>query len=131
MSNETQTQNAKTKTEPRIELPKTELPKPESPPEMPKSELPFPGNLFASFDPMQYWTASQQAFQKAMADAQTRAQAFADQCATVESQVTARAQGAVASWAQLAQDAIAYTAQLSAEARKLGLETARKLGVRA
>ena len=36
-----------------------------------------------------------------------------------------RAQGAVANFAQLAQDAIAYGAQLSAEARKLGLEAFR------
>jgi hypothetical protein len=40
--------------------------------------------------------------------------------------MVARAQGAVAGWAQLAQDAIAYSAQLSAQARKLGFETAKK-----
>jgi len=34
---------------------------------------------------------------------------------------------AVATWAQLTQDAIAYSAQLSAEARKLGLDAATKL----
>ena len=36
--------------------------------EMPKTDAPktdaFPHNLFASFDPMQYWTQSQQTFQK-------------------------------------------------------------------
>ena len=32
-------------------------------------------------------------------------------------------------WAQLAKDAIAYGTQLSAEARKAGAETAKKMGV--
>ncbi len=107
----------------------------------PKAELPFPANLFpagmfptnlfAGFDPMPYWTASQQAFQKVMGDAQGRAQSFAEQYAVMESELLARAQGAVTSWAQLTQDAIAYSAQLATEARKAGLEAARKVGVSA
>lgn len=92
-----------------------------------KTELPkFDTNPFAAFDPMMFWTASQQNFQKMMADAQGRAQAFADQYAALESQYVSRAQTAVANWAQLAQEAIAYGAQLSAEARKIGFETARR-----
>jgi len=106
-----------TKTE--TQSPKTETPKTET----------NPFASFASFDPMAYWATSQQTFQKAMADAYGRAQSFADQYAALESQYVVRAQGAVANWAQLAQDAIAYSAQLSGEARKLGFETAHKMGV--
>ena len=102
---------------------KTEAPKAPNPMDA------FPHNLFASFDPMAYWTQSQQSFQKLVTDAYTRAQSFAEQYATLETQMISRAQGAVASWAQLAQDAIAYSAQLSAEARKIGFETARKMTV--
>ena len=103
--------------------PKTEIPKTEAP----KSEFPNPFASFTSFDPMTYWAASQAGFQKLVADAFQRAQSFADQYATLEAQVVNRAQGAVASWAQLTQDAIAYSAQLSAEARKLSLDAARKM----
>ncbi len=105
----------------KTDLPKTDLPKTEGAKVDP--------NPFAAFDPMAYWTASQQAFQRAVTDAYGRAQTFADQYATLEAQFVARAQGAVANWAQLTQDAIAYAAQLSAEARKLGFETARKISV--
>jgi hypothetical protein len=83
---------------------------------------------FAAFDPYAMWTASQQAFAKMMADGYGRAQAYADQYAALESQMIARAQAAVASWAQLTQDAIAYGGQLSAEARKLSLDTFKKMG---
>ena len=111
------------------EAKKTEMPRPEAPrTEAPKVE-PFPQNPFSSFDPMAYWTQSQQVFQKLVTDSYTRAHSFADQYAALETQMIARAQGAVASWAQLAQDAIAYGAQLSSEARKLGFETARKMSV--
>lgn len=85
-------------------------------------------NPFAAFDPMTYWAASQQMFHKAISDAYGRTQAFADQYGALEAQLVQRAQGAVASWAQLTQDAIAYAAQLSAEGRKLGLEAMRKAG---
>jgi hypothetical protein len=88
-----------------------------------KTEMPNP---FAAFDPMMFWTASQQNFQKLITDAYGRAQAFADQYAALESQFVSRAQTAVANWAQLTQEAIAYSAQLSAEARKIGFETARR-----
>lgn len=103
-----------------------ETKKPTDPPKAaPTAEI--PANPFASFDPMAYWTQSQQAFAKLMSDSYTRAHSFADQYAALETQMIARAQGAVTSWAQLAQDAIAYGAQLSAEARKLGFETVRKM----
>jgi hypothetical protein len=105
---------------------KTEAPKAQ---QQPAAEMPFPQNLFASFDPMAYWTQSQQVFQKLVTDSYARAHSFAEQYAALETQMISRAQGAVSNWAQLAQDAIAYSAQLSAEARKLGFETARKMSV--
>lgn len=77
-----------------------------------------PTNPFAGFDPA--------ALNKLMADAYSRAQTWSEQYAAMESVFVARAQGAVASWAQLTQDAIAYTAQLAAEARKIGLDAVRK-----
>lgn len=82
-----------------------------------------PSNPFTAafpFDPSQL-----------VADSVARWQAFAEQCAAVEQQITAHAHTAVALWAQLAKDAIAYSTQLSAEARRLSIETATKLGVHA
>lgn len=90
--------------------------------ETPKTEIPM-------FDPMAFWTTSQQTVQKAITDAYGRAQSFAEQYAVIEAQLVARAQGAVASWSQMTQDAIAYAAQLSTEARRLGTETFRKMSV--
>ncbi|HEY1557078.1 MAG TPA: hypothetical protein VGF94_19720, partial [Kofleriaceae bacterium] len=81
-----------------------------------------------SFDPMAMFAASQQAFQQMMTDAQGRARAFADEYAQLEAQLVARAKQAIDTWAQLAHDALAYSAQLSAEARKLGVDAARKMG---
>lgn len=99
-----------------------------TPPNTPKAET--ASNPFAaSFDPMAAWHASQQAFHQMMADGFAKMSSFADECAALEAQFITRAQGAVANWAQLAHDAIAYSAQLSAQARKLGLETARKMNV--
>ena len=80
-----------------------------------------------TFDPMAAFAASQQAMHKLFADAQARAHAFAEEYATLEGQLMARAKQAIESWAQLAQDALAYSAQLSAQARKMGLEAARKM----
>jgi hypothetical protein len=99
----------------------------------PTSKTETPANPFAnpfagSFDPMAAFTASQQAFHQMMADGLQRMASFAEEYAALEAQMLARAQGAVASWAQLAQDAITYGAQLSINARRLGLETARKMG---
>lgn len=84
-------------------------------------------NPFTAFDPMTAWTASQAAFQKMFTDAQSRAQAFVDEYASLEAQMLARAKTAIETWSQLAQEALAYSAQLSAQARKLGLDTARKM----
>jgi len=108
---------------------KNEAPKASSSQGTPESAFPFPQSLWPSFDPMAYWTQSQQAFQKLVTDSYARAHSFAEQYAALETQMISRAQGAVANWAQLTQDAIAYSAQLSAEARKLGFETARKMSV--
>jgi hypothetical protein len=94
---------------------------------------PFPtpaaafANPFAGFDPMNAWTQGQQAFHQMMADAYGRITSFAEEYAAMESQLVTRAQGAVHNWAQLTADAFAYGAQLSAQARKLGLENAKKL----
>lgn len=93
----------------------------------PKTEGAFPG--IPSFDPMAMWSQGQQTFTKLMTDAMGRWQTFAEQYASIEQQVTTHAQGAVTNWAQLAKDAISYGTQLSAEARKLSLETAKKMGV--
>jgi len=84
-------------------------------------------NPFATFDPMALWTTQQQAFHKLVADAQGRAQAMAEEYAALETQMVARARQAIETWAQLAQDAISYSAQLTAQARKLGLDVARKI----
>ncbi len=118
-------------------------------------------NPFAAFDPMAYWAQSQQMFRDAMTEAQktaasfanryaaldpsaywtsfrdtmtttgARAHAAADQYAVLEAQLIDRAQAAVATWAQLAHDALGYGAQLSVEARKLGTDAARKMGASA
>jgi hypothetical protein len=111
--------------------------KTETPPSTPKAETPKTeanpfnpfANPFAAFDPMAFWSQSQQTFQKAMSDAFGRTQSFADQYAALEAQFVTRAQAAVANWAQLTQDAIAYGAQLSAEARKLSFDAYRKMAV--
>jgi hypothetical protein len=76
---------------------------------------------------MNAWTQGQQAFHQMMADAYGRISSFAEEYAAMESQLVTRAQGAAHNWAQLTADAFAYCAQLSAQARKLGLENAKKL----
>ncbi|MGE0548325.1 MAG: hypothetical protein AB7O24_27180 [Kofleriaceae bacterium] len=91
------------------------------------TSFPFPGTH--SFDPIAVWSATQQAFTKMVNDAYGRAQSFAEQYAAVEHQMVERAKLAIANWSQFCQDAINYGANLSAEARKIGLETAKKMGV--
>jgi hypothetical protein len=121
--------NEKTQNTPKIETPKAEAGKPGFTPP------------FMAFDPMQVWTigqqawqstqqawqASQEAFQKMIGDAFGRSQAFGDEVAALESQMVQRAHDAVDQWAKLAHDTINYGTQLSAQARKLGVETARKM----
>jgi hypothetical protein len=102
---------------------------PKSIPSAPSASASSAQPPFASFDPYAMWQQGQQTFTKLMTDSVTRWQAFADQYAAVEQQVSTHAQTAVTHWAQLAKDAIAYGTQLSAEARKLGVETAKKMGV--
>ena len=96
-------------------------------PETPKTARSFP--QMPSFDPYAMWQQGQQTFTKLMTDSLARWQSFADQFASIEAQVSTQAQSAVTHWAQLAKDAIAYGTQLSAEARKLGVDTAKKMGV--
>jgi hypothetical protein len=88
-----------------------------------------PFAAFASFDPMAMWTNGQAQFSKLMTDALGRVSSFGDQFVAFEGQMVERAQGAVTTWAKLTQDAIAYGAQLSSEARKTSLETAKKFGI--
>jgi hypothetical protein len=102
---------------------------PNAPKTEPTASAAAPHNPFASFgsfDPMQAWTATQAAFQKMMTDAFSRSQSWADEYASMEKQMFARANQAIDTWAQLAHDSLSYGQQLSAQARKLGFETARK-----
>ncbi|MGE0867008.1 MAG: hypothetical protein AB7P03_00495 [Kofleriaceae bacterium] len=93
------------------------------------TSFPFPGPGVTSFDPIAVWSATQQAFTKMVNDAYGRAQSFADQYASLEHQMVERAKLAIANWSQFCQDAINYGANLSAEARKIGFETAKKMGI--
>ena len=86
-------------------------------------------NPFAAFDPMAVWTQTQANFQKMFSEAYTRGQSWADEYAAIESQMFQRANQAIDTWAQLCHDTLAYSAQLSAQARKLGFEAARKAGI--
>ena len=99
----------------------------ETPKTAPSSSTPF--STLPNFDPMAMWAQGQAAFTKMMNDSLTRWQSFGDQYASVEAQVSGHAHTAVTQWAQLAKDAISYGQQLSAEARKLSVETAKKMGV--
>ncbi len=102
-------------------------------PETPKTASSAPSTptfpQVPSFDPLAMWQQGQQAFTKMMSDSLGRWQAFGDQYAATEAQLSTQAQNAVTQWAQLAKDAIAYGTQLSAEGRKLGVEAAKKMGV--
>ncbi|HEY5945335.1 MAG TPA: hypothetical protein VIV40_07585 [Kofleriaceae bacterium] len=90
---------------------------------------PFNPFSTAAWDPMAAFGASQQQWSKLMGDAMGRAQSWADQYAEIEAQMYQRAFQAVDTWAQLARDTISYSQQLTAQARKLSLETMRKAGV--
>ncbi|MBA3459672.1 MAG: hypothetical protein H0T46_06910 [Deltaproteobacteria bacterium] len=105
------------------------MPTPETPKTAPATPT-FPSfPTLPSFDPYAMWQQGQQTFNKLMADSVARWQSFGDQYAAIEVQLSTHAQTAVTTWAQLAKDAITYGTQMSAEARKLGLETAKKMGV--
>ncbi len=79
-------------------------------------------------NPFAAWTQGPAAFQKIVGDSFVRAQAWSDEYVAQETQMTSKAHGAIDTWAQLAHDTINYTAQLSAQARKLSVEAARKAG---
>lgn len=95
----------------------------------------LPANPFAAFIPafdpahMAQMTSmfAPQQFSALWTETLARTQQAAEQFGAFEKDMLARAQTAVQTWSQLAQDAIAYAGQLSVEARKLGLETAKKL----
>lgn len=91
---------------------------------------PRAANPFAAFMPAFDATslaAQQQQFATMWTDAMAKLHGAADQLATFEKDMIVRAQGAVATWAQLAQDAIGYAGQLSTEARKLSADAAKKM----
>lgn len=92
---------------------------------------PFANNPFVSafngFDPAGAWGVAQQTWQKMYTDSMDRAQVWADQYASIEKQMFDRANEAVDTWAKLAHDTISYSQQLTAQARKLGFEAARKV----
>lgn len=91
---------------------------------------PFAGNPFMSafngFDPAGAWGVAQQTWQKMISESFSRAQTWADEYASIEKQMFDRANEAVDTWAKVAHDTIAYSQQLTAQARKLGFEAARK-----
>jgi hypothetical protein len=91
---------------------------------------PFANNPFMSafngFDPAGAWGVAQQTWQKMISESFTRAQTWADEYASIEKQMFDRANEAVDTWAKVAHDTIAYSQQLTAQARKLGFEAARK-----
>jgi len=82
----------------------------------------------SSANPMGAWTAAQAQFGKMMADSFVKTQSWSDEYAANESEMVKRAHGAVDTWATLAHDTINYSAQLSAQARKLSFDAARKAG---
>lgn len=84
-----------------------------------------------TMDPMALWAESQAQFANMMSAALGRWQSVGEQYTSVEARATTHAQHAVANWAQLAKEAIAYAGQLATEARKLSLEAAKKMGVSA
>lgn len=94
-------------------------------PQNPFASNPFM-SAFGGFDPAGAWGVAQQTWQKMFTDSMTRAQAWADEYASIEKQMFDRANDAVDTWAKLAHDSISYSQQLTAQARKLGFEAARK-----
>lgn len=94
-------------------------------PQNPFANNPFT-SAFGGFDPAGAWGVAQQTWQKMFTDSMTRAQAWADEYASIEKQMIDRANEAVDTWAKLAHDTISYSQQLTAQARKLGFEAARK-----
>jgi len=99
------------------------------PPKADNAAAQNPFAAFSAFDPMATWAATQATWQKMMNDSYTRAQAWADEYATIEAQAYSRALQAVDTWAQLCKDTINYSQQLTTQARKLGFEAIRKAGV--
>lgn len=96
---------------------------------LPAFQNPWTASQQAFTNPVAAWTTTQQAMASMMKDSVNRAQAWGDEYASIEAQMVARANQAVDTWAQLAHDTINYTAQLSAQARKLSFEAAKRAGV--
>ena len=83
-------------------------------------------SAFGGFDPAGAWGVAQQTWHKMISESFSRAQTWADEYASIEKQMFDRANEAVDTWAKVAHDTIAYSQQLTAQARKLGIEAARK-----
>jgi hypothetical protein len=94
-------------------------------PQNPFANNPFM-SAFSGFDPAGAWGVAQQTWQKMFSDSMTRAQAWADEYASIEKQMFDRANEAVDTWTKLAHDTISYSQQLTAQARKIGFDAARK-----
>ncbi len=86
---------------------------------------------YAALDPMGYWASFRQAMSTAQQHGSSVAGKLDAQYVELEGQLVERAQAAVATWAQLATDAISYGAKLSVEARKLGGDAAKKMSASA
>ena len=86
---------------------------------------------FAALDPMGYWSSFREAMTQAQAHTAGITSKLDAQYVELEQQLVERAHLAVATWAQLANDAISYGSRLSTEARKLGADTAKKMGATA
>src|SRR4051812_29730593 len=80
---------------------------------------PFLNNPFMSafngFDPAGAWGVAQQTWQKMIGESFGRAQAWADQYASIEKQMFDRANEAVDTWAKVAHDTISYSQELTAQ----------------
>ncbi|MCX5743113.1 MAG: hypothetical protein NT062_11535 [Proteobacteria bacterium] len=73
---------------------------------------------------------AQQQMMSMWTDAASHGERLANQYAVVEKDLVARTQSTMAGWSQMAQDAVAYGAQLSTEGRKFGADTAKKMTAR-
>ena len=129
MSNEKNTKTETPKTEPTMGAASQQTNSAGMPQNPFAAFMPFnPFGALQGADPMKVWEQTHQAWQKMFSDAQGQAQKWAEEYAQIEKQLYARANQAVDTWAQLAKDSISYTEQLSAQARKLGFDAARKAG---
>lgn len=113
MSNKTET--PKTETAGKTEAPKAEAPR-----------FPMPWELPWMTAGHEVFARGQEMFAQAMKDQISRTQKVMDELAGYESVAVDRARTAVSDLARLATDSLDYCVKLSAEWRKLAIETGRK-----